>query len=317
MRPSIFVLILCAISAAVAPARAEFPVKPIKLIIPFGAGGGSDGFARVIQAAIEKHELLPMPLVVVNADGASGAVGTRQVLAANPDGYTILQIHQEMFAASVSGRVEYGPDDLEPIIQAARSCEFLAVHKSSSFADLQQLLDYAKDNPGKLKQAGDIGSSSHFLSAKLMSLSGVRWAIVPTGGTSKRFASLLGGFTDLALMSSPWLERGKNDLRPLAALGEERFPEAPDLPTATELGFDVSGCLIRRYWAPKGTPREVVDTIADAIEAAMTTDEVKAHLANSREESSVLRGEKLKEAISAEYQEYVEVLPLVKETSGK
>ena len=79
-----------------ATAQEVFPKKPIRLVVPFSAGGGSDGLARAIQAVIESEKLLPTPIVVTNAEGAGGAVGSRQVLRADPDGHTILQIHQEM-----------------------------------------------------------------------------------------------------------------------------------------------------------------------------------------------------------------------------
>src|SRR3546814_527956 len=96
-------------------AQDAFPAKPIHLVIPFSAGGGSDGLARAIQNVMDTKKLLPVPLVVTNAEGASGAVGTRQVLKADPNGYTILQIHQEMFSSIAMGRVDYSIDDFEPI----------------------------------------------------------------------------------------------------------------------------------------------------------------------------------------------------------
>ncbi|MCB8840538.1 tripartite tricarboxylate transporter substrate binding protein [Aurantimonas sp. VKM B-3413] len=305
------------LSAATMPAWAQFPEKPIKIVVPFSAGGGSDGLARAVQAAIEKHDILPVPVVVVNADGAAGTVGTRQVLQAEPDGYTILQIHQEMFAASAIGRVEYKPSDLEPIVQASQSCTFLAVPKDSQFNSLKDLLDYSKAHPGKLKQADDIGSATHFPSAQLMSQAGTQWTIVPTGGTSKRFAALKGGFADMALMSAPWLTRGKDDLKPLAAFGSQRFAEAPDLPTAQELGYDVDACLKRRYWAPKGTPEDRIKMLADAIAAAVETEEVRGYLDNNGEQPTVLEGAALKEAIQKDYQSYVDVVDVVKKTSGR
>ena len=298
--------------AGTAAAHAEFPEKPIRLIIPFGAGGGSDGLARAVQAAIEKHELLPVPLVVVNAEGAAGTVGSRQVLDAEPDGYTILQIHQEMFATSAVGRVDYGPDDFEPIIQAVEGCMYVAVPKDSEIQSLEQIIDYARENPGALKQADDIGGVTHFPSAQLMRQADAEWTIVPTGATSARFAALKGGFADMALMSAPWLDRGKEDLRPLAALSNERLATAPDLPTAKELGYDVTSCLTRRYWAPKGTPAEVVDVLADAIEAALKTEEVQAYIEQANETPVIARGEELKSAIEAEYQAFVDVAEIVR-----
>ena len=299
------------------PALADYPDKPIKLIVPFGAGGGTDGLARAVQAAIDKHDLLPVPFVVVNATGAAGTVGSRQVLTAEPDGYTLLQIHQEMFAVSALGRVEYGPSDFEPVIQASESCLFVAVPIESDFKTLDDLMTYAKANPGKIKQADDIGSSTHFPSAQLMDLGGTEWAIVPTGGASMRFASMKGGFTDMALMSAPWLTKGKNDLRPLAALGSERFEAAPDLATAKEQGYDVEGCLRRRYWAPKGTPSDRVAYLADVLGKALQTEEVQAYLAQNSEDLKLLTGAELQAAIDADYQSYLDVVDLVKKTSAK
>lgn len=296
----------------VTAAHAEFPEKPIRLVIPFGAGGGSDGLARAVQAAIEKHDLLPVPLVVVNAEGAAGTVGSRQVLDAEPDGYTILQIHQEMFAVSAVGRVEYGPSDFEPIIQATEGCMFVAVPMDSEIESLEEMFDYARENPGALKQADDIGGVTHFPSAQLMRQSDTEWTIVPTGATSARFAALKGGFADMALMSAPWLDRGKEDLRPLAALGNERFEAAPDLPTAKELGYDVRSCLTRRYWAPAGTPQERIDILADAIEAALKTDEVRKYIADSNEVLAIKRGEELQAEIEADYQSFVDVADVVR-----
>lgn len=306
-----------ALSTTALPALAEFPEKPVRLIVPFSAGGGTDSLARAVQAAIEKNDLLPVPLVVVNADGAAGTVGTRQVLNAEPDGYTILQIHQEMFSASAIGRVEYSPADLEPVLQASRGCLWVAVPEDSPFQTLDDLIAAAKEQGRGLKQADDIGSVTHFPAAQMMSQSGTEWTIVPTGGTSKRFAALKGGFSDFAFLSPPWIERGAEDLRGLAALGPNRFANAPDMPTAKEEGFDIEACLVRRYWAPKGTPEEVIDTLADALQAALETDAVREYVESSGEELAIVRGEELQQVVDAEYQSFLDVADMVKATSGQ
>lgn len=310
-------LIGISFGAAAFPAQAEFPEKPIKLTIPFRAGGGSDGLARVVQSVIEKENLLPAPVVVVNADGAAGTIGTRHVLESKPDGYTVLQIHQEMFAAAALGRVNYSPADFEPVIQASQGCMFVAVPIDSDFDSLQDMLDYAAENPGDIKQADDIGSATHFPSAQLMAASDTSWTIVPTGGTSKRFAALKSGLLDMAFMSASWIKRGKEDLKPLAALGNERFDDAPDLPTAKELGFDVEACLNRRYWVPAGTPQENIDILADAIEAALKSPEVAQYLEKNGETLSIKRGQELKDAVAQDYQRYVDVVDIVKKSSAQ
>tara|TARA_R110002049_G_scaffold188402_2_gene356870 strand:- start:77242 stop:78201 length:960 start_codon:yes stop_codon:yes gene_type:complete len=298
--------------ATTAVAQDTYPSQPIKLVLGFGAGGGSDGLARAIQAAVEKNDTLPVPLIVVNAEGASGVVGMRQVLGADPDGYTILQIHQEMFAAAALGRADFTPADFEPVLQATQGCMYMAVPVASEFQTLDDLITFAKANPGALKQGDAIGGVTHFPSIQLMQAADAEWTVVPTGGTSKRFAAMEGGFADMALMSPPWLERGKENLRPLAVLSEERMPMAPDIPTAKELGYDVTSCLSRRFWAPKGTPQDRIDTLADALEEALGSEEVTTYLAKISEDVAILRGDDLRKAIKVEYQSFVDVADAIR-----
>lgn len=293
-------------------AQEVFPKKPIRLVVPFGAGGGSDGLARAIQSEIESQKLLPTPVVVTNATGAGGAVGSRQVLSADPDGHTILQIHQELFAASALGRVNYTPLDFEPVIQVSEACLFVAVPSDSPLKNFDDFLTKVKESGADFRQGDDIGGATHFPSVQLMNLIGTEWVIVPAGATSKRFTSLKGGFTDMALMSPLWLQRGGGELRALAVLGEKRYEQAPDLPTAKELGYDVKACLNRRYWAPKGTPAQNITILADAIETAANSEQVQSYLERSGEDLKIVRGEQLKKDIAAEYESFVKVADVVK-----
>ncbi|MGP9568826.1 tripartite tricarboxylate transporter substrate binding protein [Halomonas sp. AOP5-B2-8] len=299
-------------TASTGLAAESYPAQPIRLIVPFGAGGGTDGLARAIQLFANNNNLLPEPIVVVNAPGAGGAVGTRQLLASDPNGYTILQIHQEMFAASAIERVNYTPEDFEPIIQVSEACMFVAVNEDSPYTNLDEMFSDINENPGDFRQADDIGGATHFPSAQLMNAAGVQWPIVPAGATSARFTSLQGGFTQMALLSPLWLERAAGKIRPLAVLGDERYDFAPDLPTAKEQGYDVTACLNRRYWAPSGTPQAHVDILADTIEAAANSEEVQAYLAESGEVLKIVRGEELRDLIDNEYASFVEVADAVK-----
>ena len=299
-------------TASTGVAAESYPNQPIRLIVPFGAGGGTDGLARAIQLSANDNNLLPEPIVVVNAPGAGGAVGTRQLLASDPDGYTILQIHQEMFAASAIERVNYTPADFEPIIQVSEACMFVAVNEDSPYTNLDEMMSNIKENPGDFRQADDIGGATHFPSVQLMNAAGVQWSIVPVGATSARFTSLQGGFTQMALLSPLWLERAAGKIQPLAVLGDERSDFAPDLPTAKEQGYDVTACLNRRYWAPAGTPQEHIDVLADTIEAAANSEEVQQYLAESGEVLKIVRGEELSDIVDKEYASFVEVADAVK-----
>ncbi len=303
-----------ALGAAPTVATAAFPDKPVKLVIPFRAGGGSDSLARQLQAVIQKYKLLPQPLVVVNVTGAGGTIGSKSVLNAKPDGYTILQIHQEMLAVSATGRVKYKPSDFTPIIQTTRACLYLAVPASEPFKTFKQLVAYAKKHPGKLKQADIIGGVGHFPAVMLMNATGARFGIVQSGGTSKRFAMMKGGFAQLAFMSPGWIKRGGDQLRGLLWLGPTRNPAAPNMPTAKELGYNVQACLKRRFWAPKGTPAARVKVLADAIEKAMKTPEMIAFHKKRLSDIVIVRGAALKKQIADEYAAYLKVAPEVKKS---
>lgn len=299
-------------TASTGLAADTYPNQPIRLIVPFGAGGGTDGLARAIQLSVDDNDLLSVPMVVANAPGAGGAVGTRQLLASDPDGYTILQIHQEMFAASAIERVDYTPENFEPIIQVSEACMFVAVNEDSPYTNLDEMISDIKENPADFRQADDIGAATHFPSVQLMNAAGTQWPIVPVGATSARFTSLQGGFTQMALLSPLWLERAAGKIRPLAVLGEESYDFAPEVPTAKEQGYDVTACLNRRYWAPAGTPQEHIEILADTIEAAANSEEVKNYLAESGEVLKIVRGEALRDLVDEEYASFVEVADTVK-----
>lgn len=298
--------------ALVAPAYAVYPEKPIRVVVPFRAGGGSSALARNLQAAIEKHKLLQRPMVVVNVTGGSGTIGSRRVKDAKPDGYTFLQIHGSIFATKAAGRVEYGHEAFEPVITTTRSCVYLAVPASSPYKSYKELIAAGRAKPGKLKQADSIGGVTHFPSAALEKLTGAKFGLVQAGGTSKRFASMKGGHTQLAFMSTGWLKRGGDQLRGLLYMGDERLAQAPGMPTAKELGYDVTSCLVRRYWAPKGTPADRIKVFADALEKAAGTSELMAFHKKSSQNLVIKRDAALRADIAAEWKQFKEAGPIVR-----
>ncbi len=291
----------------------EFPDKPIKLIVPYRAGGGTDGLARTIQAAIEKYKLMPEPLVVLNITGAGGAIGARRVKDAKPDGYTFLQMHNEMFALAATGRLGFDPvKAFEPVAQTTQSCLYLAVPSNSPFKTFNDLVAYARKYPGKLKLADIIGGISHFPAVTLMNNLGIKFGVVQTGGTSKRFASMKGGFTQMAFMSPGWIKRGGDELRGLLWMGPTRRPEIKNMPTAKELGLGVSACLNRRFWAPAGTPQDRVDYFAGVLEKAMQTPELIEYHKQRLSDIRIRTGAQLKQDIAEEVKQFEKVAPIVK-----
>jgi len=298
-------------------ALADYPDKPIRLIIPYRAGGGSDSLARTLQKAIEVHKLLPVPLVIVNVDGAGGAVGARRVKDAQPDGYTFLQMHNGLLALMATGRLDYGPQEYVPVAQTTQSCLYLAVPGSSPYRTFEDLVKAAKTNPNAIKLADAVGDVTHFTIAQMMKATGMQVGIVQAGGTAKRFAMLKGGHTQAALMSPGWIKRGGTELRGLIWLGPARHKVAPDMPTAKEKGIDVVSCLNRRFWAPKGTPADRVAYFADVLKKAMATEELKAYHAKTLSDIHIRTGADVAKDVTDEFKSFQDAAPVVKASMTK
>lgn len=278
---------------------AEYPRRPIKLVVPFAAGGGSDVFARMMQDAITKHDLLPEPVVIINVPGAGGTIGSRRVRHARPDGYTLLLLHEGMFTARHSGQASYGAEAFETIAGTTNATQVIAVDAASPFRDLRSLMTQAGQHSDTVVFSANIGAPSHFAGLMLEAQSpGAAFRYTQTGGGAKRFAALQGGHVDVSAFSiAEYVQFRQSGLRALALLGPERHRALPLLPTAAEQGFDVISQNMQFWWAPKGTSRDRIERVAEAIEAAMETPEVRQKLAAMNVSADVVTGERLNQEI--------------------
>nr|WP_161501229.1 tripartite tricarboxylate transporter substrate binding protein [Rhodopirellula sp. SM50] len=288
-----------------------YPRRPIKLIVPFAAGGGSDTFGRVIQNAIETHRLLPERLVIINVPGAGGTIGSRRVKHARPDGYTLLLLHEGMLTARHSGSASYSAEAFVPIAGTGNATQVVAVRDDSPYSDLRSLMREAALNPDSIVFSANIGAPSHFAGLMLQSkIPGSSFRYTQTGGGAKRFAALQGGHADVSSFSiAEYVQFKPSGIRALALLGTERHPDLPDLATATEQGFSVESQNMQFWWAPLGTPPDRVETIADALAAAMQTDEVRETLAEMKITDTVLRGAALEAELQRRERRIAEVAP--------
>lgn len=298
---SILTGLIVLFSFAASSVAQTFPERPIKVIVPFGAGGGSDTFARIIQKAIDDEDLLPHPLVIINVPGAGGTIGSRQARDAEPDGYTILCLHEAILTARKTGKVDYGPEAFEMIAGTGRSGLIYAVHDSSPYKSLGELMSAAHDHPGRITVGVNVGAPSHFVALRLeQSVPDIQFRFVNQGGGAERFGNLRGGHITMSVFSMAEFEQFKEaGMRALAYCGRERHPASPNLPTAMEQGYPVDSSNIQFWWAPKGTPPERIAVIANALTAAMNSSAVKARLTELRTEPIVLRGEQLVAEIKA------------------
>lgn len=279
-----------------------FPEKPIRVIVPFGQGGSTSLQARVYEKAIQDNDLLPQPMAISYVPGAAGSIGARQVLATEPDGHTILIWHVAVSGNKEMGNVDFGPEAFEPIAGTGRQCYFLLVRDSSKYQTLDELMKDAKANPDQILAGVNLGGANHIggLLAEA-SLEGAAFRYVQTGGTAKVYPALLGSHVEVGVMPTSSIRNvGGKGVRLLGFMAPERDPAFPDVPTMAEQGYPAEMCMTTWWLAPKGTPQDRVDILADALEKAFSTEYMKEQYTTQAVDHVFLRGDALKQAIAKE-----------------
>lgn len=304
MRQTLSVLASFAFAlTTIGSAMAEYPEKPIKVIVPFKAGGGSDAIARTFQNAIEANNLASVPFVVTNIAGPGGRIGSRTAKEAEPDGYTLLMNHLTLLTSEATGLADYGYRDFEPIAGTGDVCLTVAVMESAPHKSLKDVLSAAKAQPDTLIYGVNLGALNHMGGLLLQStMPGAQFRFVQIGGDVANFTNLKGGHINVTAISAGQFNAGRAaGLRGLAILADERHPGLPDIPTAREQGFDISFCF--EYWwlAPKGTPADRVAKLAEIFKAAMDTQQVKDAFTKRLTLPIYRAGDELRNYIAAEY----------------
>ena len=272
----------CAVAAV--HAAESYPSRPIRLVIPYSAGGAADVPGRVVAAKMS--ELLGQQLVVDNRPGAGSLIGAELIARATPDGYTLLLIANTHYVtAALRDKLAFHPvNDFTHITAWLSAPSLLVVHPSLPVKTLQDLIAMAKAAPGKIDFASSgNGSTQHLLGALLMRMGGFEMTHIAYKGSGPAMADLLGGqvkvgFPGIALAMSH-LKSGK--LRALGISSSKRSPELPDVPTIAEAGvpgYDATQWI--GFAGPKGLPKEVVDRIFGATHEAVESPDVVKSLRN-------------------------------------
>ncbi len=316
MRLTLFICLLSVLSGLAAchdrvgdraTLASQFPEKPIRVVVPFSPGGGSDIFARAVQQAVAENQLLPHGLVIENQPGAGGTIGSRTVMNETPDGYRLLFLHDAIVTARYAGQAEFGPEAFAPIAATGELGAVIVVGPDSRFQSLGELMDAANSSPETISFAANMGAPSHFWALLLENASpqgSARFRFVQSGGGALRFGDLKGGHIEASAFSvAEHLQFQSEGLRALAYLGEQRHPALPDVPTALEQGFDVVAGNLQSWWAPLGTPAERISVIADALEKAMQSDSLRQRMDEWKIEPVFLDAEQLREEIAEREQD--------------
>ena len=262
--------------------QGDYPSKPITVIVPFAAGGGSDVFVRIFQNAIRKNNLCPQPIVIKNIAGAGGTIGSRSAKNATPDGHTILCLHDGIYTAQHYGNADWGPNNFEPIAATGRSGVVVAVEEDSPYTSLNELMEEARDRPYQLVYGTNLGAPNHYSALFLQNgKSGAKFRFTQTGGGAKRLAQLKGGHIDLTGFSVAEYQQFKDaGIKALASLGEERESSFPNLTTALEQEVRATHDLMQFWWAPQNTPPERIAYLQNLLAEAMATREIKESFQN-------------------------------------
>jgi len=242
---------------------AAYPDRPIKMIVPWAAGGDTDAIHRVIANSMEKQ--LGKPVVVVNIAGASGTVGAREVTKAAPDGYTILAIHDFIHTTYYTGVADLTYKDFEPIALLTSTPSVLAAYGKTPWNSMKELIEDAKKRPEAITAGVSLGSTSHFFPAMIAQAVGIKWKYVSYEGTAPRMTALMGGHVLLGETNLTQLDKVKaGQIKMLAVATAARVAEIPDMPTLKELGIDIVYAVNRGIVVPKGTPEAVLAKLEDA-----------------------------------------------------
>lgn len=253
------------VAGGLVTAAQAFPDKSINYIIPFGPGGESDISARLQQPFFQK--MFGEDLVISYKEGGGGAVGWSQLNSLPGDGYTIMGVNLPHIVIQPAQKdVGYKTDDLVPIYWFHYTPDAIVVPADSQFKTIQDLIDYAKKNPGRLTMSGSgKGTSNHLASVKFDKLMGVKTTYVPFKGTGAAMTALLGnqvmaewGYTTVGAAQG-------DKVRLLAVSMEKRHPLFPDVPTFKELGIDMLGGAWRGIAVPKSVPEDIRQQWSDMI----------------------------------------------------
>jgi tripartite-type tricarboxylate transporter receptor subunit TctC len=267
------------------------PGKPIRVLVGFAAGGGTDIQARIFAPRI--GEALGASVVVENKPGASTSIAAAEVARAAPDGHTLLYSFNGAFAQvpfTLAGGVPYDPvKDFTPLSLGSRGSQILVLHTSIPAANVKELLAWAKDNPGQLNIASfGTGTSSHLFAEMFMRQSGVQMVHVPYKGTGDALKDLLSGRVQVMFDAgtSAIANAATGRLRMIGVVGEQRSPFTPTVPTLTEQGLkgiDLVGWL--GFFGPPNLPPEITKRLNAAMVKAINEPEVRAAIEKGGYES--------------------------------
>lgn len=286
---------------AQADGHANYPDRPVMMVVSYGAGGATDFQARIVTMTAGNEDALGMPIAILNKPGAGGRVGWNWFATqAEADGYTLSAYNVPHFIAqSIKGGVEYSTDSFEPIANWGADPAVFVVAADSEFNSMADVVDFAKANPGKLTFSGaGLFVGHHIAALQLEKAAGVKLAYIPNkkGGAGAMKAviagEVLGGVNNL---SDAFRAREAGTVKILGVFDLERNSFMEDVPTLKEQGFDIDNASVnfRGVMVPKGTPQGVIDKLAATVPAMFENDRVAKRMKAGGSPMSIMTREEV------------------------
>jgi tripartite-type tricarboxylate transporter receptor subunit TctC len=289
----------------------SYPDRPIKLVVPFPAGGATDTTARLVAQRLQAS--LGQSVIVENQGGAGGTIGSRQVARAAPDGYTLLMGSIGTFGSQpLLYRLDYDPHKaFAPVATVVIDKLVLVAGPSLRVKTVQELVQYARANPGKLNYGNAIGIGPQLVAELFKIKAGANIIHIPYRGGAPMISDLVAGQIDLTINGKsvllPHIQAGK--LTALAVIGAQRWPELPEVPTLVEAGYlDAPYDTLFGVVAPAGTPTAVIEKLNGAINEGLKSAEMRASFAQLGIEPIITSPQEFAAIIAEEVPKWAEVV---------
>ncbi|MGE6607530.1 Bug family tripartite tricarboxylate transporter substrate binding protein [Halomonas sp. NPDC076908] len=276
---------------------ADYPVRPVQVIVPYSAGGGTDLSARIMADTMEEY--LGNSLVVRNQHGGGGSIGTSAAIHARPDGYTLGMGAQGPLAMLPHyGGVDYSLGDVEFLALMGRNLIVVAGCQGAPFEDVEGFIDYAREHPGEVRVGNSgAGGANHIAIAGFGNAAGLEFNNMPFAGASAAVTTCVGGHIDAVVASPaevmPQIEAGS--LKALLVMEEERIDALPDTPVPEELGIDFTWSAWKGVIAPVGMPDDVKETLSEALRNTFQDEKFLARMEEMGEFVDYRSGEDYRE----------------------
>ncbi|MGF1826979.1 tripartite tricarboxylate transporter substrate binding protein [Vibrio splendidus] len=256
---------------------ADYPSKNIRLVVPFGAGGGTDAVGRTL--ANNAKDILGQNISIMNRTGGAGAVGMSFGAQQRADGYTLTVVTREIASLPQMGLMRHTADDFRLIRLVNLDPAVVLVAADSPYNTINDLIKEAKENPGSVKFASTAAPNFYLMS--LEKDQGIKLNAIPYNGASEAIPAVLGHHTDVTMVTpgEAIAQLRSGQLKALGVMSEERIQYIPDVPTLKEQGIDVVTGTWRGIGAPKDTPDAVIEKLGAAFDEAMASEEFKSFMA--------------------------------------